>query len=101
VILDAAPTPAAAATLTVAELAALLRAAGRQRGIAAEADKLHAVLSSEQMRQPSTVEQEMGLHLQGLLRQLEERATSGDQSATRAPLRSAVRLVTLAPSYGL
>jgi hypothetical protein len=39
VILDAAPTPAAAATLTVAELAALLRAAGRQRGIAAEADK--------------------------------------------------------------
>jgi hypothetical protein len=71
VILAAAPTPAAAEMLTVAELAALLRTAGRQRGITAEADKLHAVLNSEQMRQPAPVEQAMGLHLQGLLRQLD------------------------------
>ncbi|MFF0659607.1 IS110 family transposase [Micromonospora tulbaghiae] len=71
VILAAAPTPAAAAALTPTELAELLRTAGRQRGIAAEADKLHGILRSEQMRQPAAVEQAMGLHLQGLVRQLD------------------------------
>ncbi|WP_368052491.1 IS110 family transposase [Micromonospora sp. HUAS LYJ1] len=71
VILAAAPTPAAAAALASTELAALLRCAGRQRGIAAEADKLHGILRGEQMRQPAAVEQAMGLHLQGLVRQLD------------------------------
>ncbi|MCI4061443.1 transposase [Micromonospora sp. R77] len=70
-ILAAAPTPAAAAALAPHELAALLRCAGRQRGIAAEADKLHGILRGEQMRQPAAVEQAMGLHLQGLVRQLD------------------------------
>jgi transposase len=70
-ILTAASTPAAAAALTAAELASLLRTAGRQRGIAAEADKLHSFLGSEQMRQPAAVEGAMGLQLQGLLRQLD------------------------------
>jgi transposase len=70
-ILTAAPTPAAAGGLGVAELAVLLRQAGRQRGVAAEAAKLQALLSSEQMRQPTAVEEAMGLQLLGLLRQLD------------------------------
>jgi transposase len=70
-VLTVAPTPAAAAALTISELASLLRTAGRQRGIAAEADKLHAYLGSEQMRQSTAVEEAMGLQLQGLIRQLD------------------------------
>jgi transposase len=70
-ILAAAPTPAAAAALTVTELASLLRTAGRLRGIAAEAGKLHGFLANEQMRQPAAMEQAMGLQLQGLVRQLD------------------------------
>ncbi|WKU03368.1 hypothetical protein Q2K16_21250 [Micromonospora sp. HUAS LYJ1] len=49
----------------------MLRAAGRQRGITAEADKLHHLLGSEQMRQPAAVEDAMGLQLQGLVWQLD------------------------------
>jgi transposase len=70
-VLAAASTPAAAAALTVDELASLLRAAGRQRGIAAEAAKLHAHLGSKQMRQSAAVEDAMGLQLLGLVAQLD------------------------------
>ena len=50
-VLAAAPTPADAARLTKARLAGLLRKAGRQRGIEAEAARLHAAFGQEQMRQ--------------------------------------------------
>ena len=51
-ILAAAPTPAAAAQLTLAQLQALLKQAGRQRGITAEAARLREALQAPQMRQP-------------------------------------------------
>lgn len=61
----------AAAALTPSDLAALLDTAGRQRGAAAEADKLHGIVRNEQMHQPAAAEQAMGVHLQGLVRQLD------------------------------
>jgi transposase len=70
-ILAAASTPTAARALSVARLAMLLRRAGRSRGIDAEAQRLHYLLGTEQMRQPAEIEQAMGLQLRGLLRQLD------------------------------
>jgi transposase len=70
-VLAAAPTPAAAARLTLAQLRALLRKAGRQRGIDAEAARLRAAFRKEQMRQLPLVEDAMGRQAQALLRQLD------------------------------
>jgi transposase len=70
-ILAAAPTPAAAAALTLAQLRALLKKAGRSRGIDAEATRLRQALRAEQMRQPPLVEQAMGRQAQALLGQLD------------------------------
>jgi transposase len=78
VILAAAPTPADAARLTRARLASLLRKAGRQRGIEAEATRLHAVFQAEQMRQLPLVEQAMGRQALALLRQLDAACQSAD-----------------------
>jgi transposase len=51
VILAAAPDPASAAKLTLAQLQALLKKAGRVRGIDAEAARLKEAFRKEQMRQ--------------------------------------------------
>jgi transposase len=87
VILAAAPAPADAARLTRARLAGLLRKAGRQRGIEAEAARLHAALAQEQMRQPPLVEQAMGRQALALLRQLDAACQSADdlQAAAEEP----------------
>ena len=70
-ILAAAPTPATAARLTLAQLRALLRKAGRSRGIDAEAARLREAFRQEQMRQPPLVEEAMGRQSLALLRQLD------------------------------
>jgi transposase len=70
-ILTAAPTPREASALTERRLAALLRKAGRRRGIDAEAARLHGYFHAKQMRQPKAVEQAMGVALRGLVRQLD------------------------------
>ncbi len=70
-ILAAAATPAAAARLTLAQLRALLRKAGRQRGIDAEAARLREAFRAEQMRQLPLVEEAMGRQSLALLRQLD------------------------------
>jgi transposase len=62
-ILAAAPTPADAARLTRARLAALLKKAGRKRGIQAEADRLRDVFRAERMRQLPLVEQASAVRL--------------------------------------
>jgi hypothetical protein len=59
-VLAAAPTPAAGARLTPAQLRALLKKAGRSRGIDAEAQRLRDALPTEQMRQLPLVEEAMG-----------------------------------------
>ena len=79
VILTAAPTPAAAGKLTRARLQALLRKAGRQRGIQAEAIRIHQALRTEQLRQPELVEKALGHKAIALLRQLDAACASVDQ----------------------
>src|SRR6476659_3877103 len=59
-VLAAASTPAAAAKLTTAQLRKLLTAAGRQRGIAPEAQRLQTVLRGEYLRPPPLVEDALG-----------------------------------------
>jgi Transposase/Transposase IS116/IS110/IS902 family len=71
VILAAAPTPADAARLTLGQLRAALKKAGRSRGIDAEAQRLREVFRAEQMRQLPLVEQAMGRQALALLGQLD------------------------------
>jgi Transposase IS116/IS110/IS902 family/Transposase len=71
VILAAAPDPASAAKLTLARLRALLKKAGRVRGIDAEAQRLREAFRTDQMRQLPLVEQAMGRQTLALLRQLD------------------------------
>src|SRR5450755_674368 len=69
IILAAAPAPAAAAKLTLAQLRALLRKAGRSRGIDAEAARLREAFRAPQMRQLPLAGQAMGRQALALLRQ--------------------------------
>jgi transposase len=78
VILAAAPAPAGAAALTPARLRALLRKAGRRRGIDAEAARLHEAFRLPQMRQLPLVEQAMGSQALALLGQLDAACTAAD-----------------------
>ena len=78
VILAAAPTPAAASKLTPAQLRALLKKAGRSRGIDAEAQRLREAFRKEQMRQLPLVEQAMGRQALALLRQLDAACAAAD-----------------------
>jgi transposase len=77
-ILAAAPDPAAAATLTLTQLKALLKKAGRSRGIDAEAARLRAAFRAEQMRQLPLAEQAMGRQALALLRQLDAACAAAD-----------------------
>jgi transposase len=78
-ILAAAPDPAAAAALTLTQLRALLRTAGRRRGIDAEATRLRQAFRAPQMRQLPLVEQAMGRQALALLHQLDAAcAAAGD-----------------------
>jgi transposase len=75
-ILGVAPTPTEARVLSPRRLAALLRQAGRQRGIEAEAERLRELLRGEHMRQPAAVEQALGVQLRGLIGQLDALAAT-------------------------
>jgi transposase len=75
-ILAAAPTPAAAARLTVTQLCSVMRKAGRSRGIDAEAARLREAFSARQMRQPPLVEEAMGRQALALLRHLDAACAS-------------------------
>ena len=77
-ILAAAPDPASAARLTLAQLRALLRQAGRSRGIDAEATRLREAFRAPQMRQLPLVEQAMGRQALALLRHLDAACTSAN-----------------------
>jgi transposase len=78
VILAAAPTPAGAAKLTLAQLRALLKKAGRSRGIDAEAQRLHDAFRQEQMRQLPLVEMAMGRQSLALLGLLDAACAAAD-----------------------
>ncbi len=86
-VLAAAPTPAAAARLALAQLRALLKKAGRSRGIDAGAQRLRDALRTGQMRQLPLVEDAMGRQALALPRQLEAACASADdleQAATES-----------------
>jgi transposase len=78
VILAASPDPAAAAALTLTQLKALLRKAGRRRGIDVTATQLRQAFRAPQMRQLPLVEQAMGRQTLALLRQLDAACTAAD-----------------------
>jgi len=77
-VLAAAPTPAAAGALTLTQLRALLKKAGRSRGIDTEAARLRDAFRIAQMRQPRLVEDAMGRQAIALLRQLDAACASAD-----------------------
>ncbi|GAA3222048.1 IS110 family transposase [Nonomuraea helvata] len=80
-ILQAAPTPTAAAKLTARRLHALLRASGRQRNIATWADRLQALFGEEHLRQLPLVEEALGRQAQALLLQLDAACRAADDLA--------------------
>lgn len=80
-VLAAAPTPTAAAQLTRRQLQALLKRAGRKRGVEAEADRLHEVFRRSYMHQLPGVEQAMGEQTTALVRQLETACTNAEELA--------------------
>ena len=81
---SSAPGDTLARKLTTAQIAALLRRAGRQRGITAEATRLRQALRSEQLRQLPSVEDAMGTRTLALLRALDAAATSANELADAA-----------------
>jgi transposase len=83
-ILAAAPTPAAAAKLTKVQLRKLLAHADRQRGIDAEAQRLHTVLRTEYLHHPPLVGRAFGAQALALLRQLDVACANGDELAAAA-----------------
>ena len=83
-VLAAAPTPAAGAALTKTQLRALLKRAGRQRGIQLEADRIQAALRAPQLRQLPKVETAFGRQALALLRLLDAACTNAEELATDA-----------------
>jgi transposase len=80
-VLSAAPTPAAAAKLTLAQLRAALKRAGRSRGIDTEATRLREIFRAEAAHHPDLLEQAMGRQLQALIRQLDAACAAADDLA--------------------
>jgi transposase len=83
-VLATAPTPAAGAALTKAQLLAALRRAGRQRGLDAEADRIHAALRAPQLRQLPMVETAFGRQALALLRMLDAACANAEELAADA-----------------
>jgi transposase len=103
-ILAAAPTPADAATLTLTQLRALLRKAGRTRSIDTEATRLREAFRAPQMRQLPLVEHAMGRQALALLGQLHAACASAEdleQAATQSfNLHPDAGIITSFPGLG-
>jgi transposase len=103
-ILAAAPTPADAARLTLTQLRALLKKAGRQRGIDNEAQRLREAFQVEQMRQLPLVEAAMGRQALALLGQLDAACTAAadlEHAATESfNLHPDAGIITSFPGLG-
>lgn len=80
-LLKAAPTPAKAARLTRAQLQAPLKRAGRQRGVAADTERLREVFRADWAQQPELVEDALGKQTLALLIQLEAACTAASNLA--------------------
>ncbi|KPI22270.1 transposase IS111A/IS1328/IS1533 [Actinobacteria bacterium OV320] len=80
-LLKLAPTPAKAARLTRVQLQAALKRAGRQRGIAADTERLRGVFRADWAHQPQLVEDALGTQMLALLIQLEAACTAANDLA--------------------
>ncbi len=104
-VLAAAPAPADAARLTVTQLRAVLRKAGRRRGIDTEAARLREAFRGSQMRQLPLVEQAMGRQALALLGQLDAACTSAadlEHAVTESfNLHPDAGIITSFPGLGL
>ncbi|MEU6323932.1 IS110 family transposase [Streptomyces sp. NPDC047009] len=80
-VLTAAPTPARAAKLSVTQLQAALRRAGRVRGIDTDARRLREIFHGDYSRQPQGVEDAMGHQLAAILVQLDAACRAADELA--------------------
>ncbi|MGW5315478.1 IS110 family transposase [Nocardia thailandica] len=78
-VLAIAPTPASAAKLTKARVAAALRRAGRKRGIDERAAEIVEQLRRSGLRQPEPVESAMGRHALVLLAALDAACVGADE----------------------
>jgi transposase len=83
-LLAAAPTPATGAALTKPRLRALLKRAGRQRGLDAEAARIQTALRTPQLRQLPQVETAFGRQTVALLRLLDAACTNTEELAAEA-----------------
>jgi transposase len=83
-VLAIAPTPAAAAKLSVSRIAAALRRAGRSRGIDQAAAEIKAGLRKPQLRQAVQVEVAMGKSALALLAALDTACTNVDELSQAA-----------------
>lgn len=81
-VLAAAPTPATGAALTKTQIRALLKRAGRRRGLDIETTRIQTVLRSQQLRQLPMVENAFGRQALALHRQLDTACTNADELAT-------------------
>jgi transposase len=103
-VLAVAPDPASAAKLSVARLETVLRKAGRQRNIAAWAERLRTVFAGECLRQLPAVEQAMGRQTRALVMQLDASCRAADDLAAAAAAAFAqhpdVELLTSFPGIG-
>jgi transposase len=103
-VLAAAPTPADAAKLTLTQLRALLKKAGRGRGIDTEAARLRDAFRAPQMRQLPLVEHAMGrqaLALLGLLDAACAAAAGLEQAVTESfNLHPDAGIITSFPGLG-
>jgi hypothetical protein len=104
-VLAVAPAPADAARLTVTQLRAVLRKAGRRRGIDTEAARLREAFRTSQMRQLPLVEQAMGRQALALLGQLDAACASAadlEQAVTESfNLHPDAGIITSFPGLGL
>jgi hypothetical protein len=91
-LLAAAPTPRAAARLTLSQLRSLLHRAGLQRGLDAEAARLQQVLRADFLHHPSLVEDAFGQQALALLRQLDTACGNATDLAAAATERFAQHL---------
>jgi hypothetical protein len=87
-VLLLAPTPTAAAKLTVPRVRAALRRAGRQRKLDVAASTILTSLRAEQLHQPPLIEAAMGEQAVGLLRFLSAALTNLTGSTRPSPQRS-------------
>jgi transposase len=86
-LLATAPTPHAAARLTKSQLRALLKRAGLQRGLEAEAERLQSVLRADYLHHALLVEEAFGYQALALLRELDVACTNAEDLATRTAER--------------